>query len=197
MKVILTEKVSALGNVGEIVNVSQGHARNYLIPNGLAVLADNTNQKQVAHHEKCLAKKVAEEKAVATDAKKKIDALTLELSKKVGADGKLFGSVTNTEVAKILAEKGIEIERRLIIIEKAIKSVGTHEVVVKLFSGVEATLKINVVMDEKQAAEMKAKAEAAEKKAAERKAAAAEKKESDEESEESTEEAAEEEKSEE
>ncbi len=172
MKVILTDRVKSLGSVGEVVNVSQGYGRNYLIPNGFAVIADDSNKKQAAHHEKMLAKKVEAEKAEAVALKGKIEGLTLELVKKVGGSGKLFGTVTNAELAKELGNKGIEIERRLITLDP-IKALGSYDVKTKLFKDVEATFKVNVVIDPKQAEELKAKQEAIAKKA-EQKASASE-----------------------
>ncbi len=172
MKVILTEKVPALGNVGEILNVSAGYGRNYLIPNKFAVLADEGNKKQIAHYQKQLAKKVSEQKASAESAAAKMSNITLTLVKKVGASGRLFGTVTNTELAKELGKKGIDVERRLIVIETPIKSIGSYEVKAKLFKDVEATFKVNVEIDPKQAEEMKKKQELAEQKAAEKKAKA-------------------------
>lgn len=164
MKVILTDNVKTLGNVGEIVNVSTGHARNYLIPNKLAVLADSSNTKQMEDYQKMLAKKVAEAKKEAEDAAKKLSGLTITLEKKIGGSGKLFGAVTTAEVADELAKKGVEVERRVIILDN-IKGLGTYDVKVKLFKGVDATFKLKIEMDAKQAEEMKAKQAAAEKKA--------------------------------
>jgi large subunit ribosomal protein L9 len=171
MKVILTERVNTLGSVGEVVNVSQGYARNFLIPGGLAVLADESNKKQAAHHDKMLAKKVAAEKAAAVELKGKIEGLTLELVKKVGGTGKLFGTVTNAELAKELENKGIVVERRLISLAP-IKALGSFDVKAKLFKDVEASFKVNVIIDPKQAEEIKAKQEAAAKKAEEKALAA-------------------------
>ncbi len=171
MKVILTDRVKSLGNIGEIVNVSQGFARNYLIPNKLAKLADEANAKQMADYQKMLAKKVAEEKAAAEADAKKISGLTISLVKKIGGNGRLFGTVTNTELAAELEKQGVTIERRLITIDTPIKALGEYEVVAKLFKGVEATFKVKVEIDPKQAEELKKKQAAAEKK----KAAAAEK----------------------
>lgn len=164
MKVILTETVKTLGNVGETVNVSTGHARNFLIPNKLAVLADSSNKKQMEDYQKMLAKKVAESKKEAEDTAKKLSGLTITLEKKIGGSGKLFGTVTTSEVADELAKKGVEVERRVIILDN-IKGLGTYDVKVKLFKGVEATFKLKVEMDAKQAEEMKAKQEQASKKA--------------------------------
>ncbi len=157
MKVILNTKVEALGNVGEIVNVSPGYARNYLIPNEFAVIADESNTRQMTHYKKMLAKKVSEEKATATALKSKVDGLVLEIVKKVGASGKLFGAVTNTEISKELSKQGLEIERRLISLAAPIKGLGTFDVKIKLFSDVEGLFQVKVVMDPKQAEELKAK----------------------------------------
>ncbi|MBL6991191.1 MAG: 50S ribosomal protein L9 [Bacteriovoracaceae bacterium] len=169
MKVILTENISTLGNVGEMVNVSKGHARNYLIPNNFAVLADETNKKQFEDNKRRLALKIAEEKNKALEIKKKIDGQTLELTKKVGGNGRLFGTVTNTELAKEFSEKGVEIDRRQISIEKPIKTLGSFEVKAKVFTDVEAVFNVKVAMDPKQAQEEKAKQAAAAKRASEKK----------------------------
>lgn len=161
MKVILTEKVPTLGNVGEIVNVSPGYARNYLIPNRFAVLADSGNKAQLDHYNKMLAKKVAEEKTSAQALAKKLNGLNLQLIKKVGANGKLFGTVTTSELAKELETKEISVERRTLILDNPIKALGSYNVKAKLFSGVEAEFSVSVEIDPKQAEELKKKAEAA------------------------------------
>lgn len=161
MKVILTEKVKSLGSVGEIVNVSAGFGRNYLIPNRFAVLADDSNKAELAHHQKALAKKMDAEKNEALDLKKKIDGLTFEMIKKVGGSGKLFGTVTSADLVKELEGKGVTVEKRVISIENPIKSLGTHAVKVKLFSGVEAAFTVKVSMDPAQAEEIKKKQELA------------------------------------
>lgn len=174
MKVILTEKVPALGNIGEIVNVSAGYGRNFLIPSKKAVLCDDSNKKTLENEQKRLAKKMAEEKSAAEAVKAKLDGVTLELVKKVGGNGNLFGTVTNAEISKELATNGIEIERRIITIENPIKTLGSFDVKAKLFKDVEATFKVKVEMDPKQAEEFKKKQEAAAKKKAAKAAAPAE-----------------------
>lgn len=161
MKVILTEKVPSLGNVGEVVNVSAGHARNFLIPNQKAVLADESNKAQMNHMNKMLAKRVGAEKSAADAVAKKLNGMNIDLIKKVGANGKLFGAVTTAELSKILAEKGIEVEKRVLSVDNPIKSVGSYTVKAKLFSGVEAEFSVKVEMDPQQAEELKKKAEAA------------------------------------
>jgi large subunit ribosomal protein L9 len=170
MKVILTEKVRALGNIGEIVNVSPGFGRNYLVPNRLAVLADEGSKKQQVHNEKMLAKKIAGEKQGALTAKSKIDGITIEMIKKVGGSGKLFGTVTSADLAKELEKKDVLVEKRMITAENAIKSLGVFDVKVKLFKDVEAMFKVKVIIDPKQAEEMKLKQEEAARQKAENKA---------------------------
>ncbi len=168
MKVILTEKVKTLGNIGEIVNVSEGYARNFLIPNKFAKLADEGNSKQMADYQKMLAKKVAEERSAAEELAKKVSGVTVNLVKKIGGNGRLFGTVTNAELSKELEKLGAMVEKRLITIENPIKTLGEYDIVAKLFKGVEAVFKVNVEIDPKQAAEMKKKQEAAAKKKASR-----------------------------
>lgn len=180
MKVILTERVQTLGNVGEIVNVSAGYARNYLMPNGFARLADDSNKKLLAAQQKSLAKKVQAQKDAAIAVKKQLESLgTLELIKKVGANGKLFGTITTAELSKELENKGLNVERRLLHLESQIKGLGTFNVKAKLFADVEATFKIKVAIDPKQAEELKKAQEEAVKAAEARKKAAAEAKAND------------------
>jgi len=160
MKVILTEKVPTLGNVGEVVNVSAGYARNFLIPGEMAVVADDSNKAQMDHFNKMLGKKVEEQKQAALGVKKQLDGLTLTFVKKAGADGRLFGAVTTVELSKELATKGVEVERRTLTLEKPIKAIGAYKVAAKLFDGVGAEFDVKVEMDPKQAEELKKKAEA-------------------------------------
>ncbi len=157
MKVILTKKVPSLGNIGEIVNVSQGFGRNFLFPQGLAVLADDSHKNQLENEKRRLAKKMNEVRDHALAQKNEIDKISLELVRKVGPNGKLFGMVTTSELSKILDEKGIQVEKRLITLSAPIKSLGSYKGSVKLFSDVEAVFKIKVVMDPEQAKEMKEK----------------------------------------
>lgn len=169
MKVVLTDKVKSLGSIGEIVNVSEGYARNFLIPQRKAKLADEGNEKQMADYQKMLAKKVVEEQTEAKELGEQIKKTTLTLIKKIGGNGKLFGSVTNADVAKELEKQGVIVERRMISIPTPIKTLGTFDVEAKLATGVEVTFPINVEIDPKQAAEMIKKQEAAAKRKAEKK----------------------------
>ena len=169
MKVVLLEKVKSVGNVGDIVKVTAGHARNFLIPNGLAVFADEGSEKSMSQQQKMLQKKISEEKAVAVAMKGKLDGVVLEFVKKVGMNGKLFGSITSTELSAELNGRDIEVERRQLIIENPIKGIGTFNVKAHLFEGVDANFQVKVVMDPAQAEEMKAKQAAAQKRAEKKK----------------------------
>src|SRR4051812_43174746 len=127
MKVILTEKVKALGTIGEIVNVSAGFARNYLLPRKFAVLLDEKNANVLKDKQKALAKKISGEKTAAEAVKKKLEGQTVELIKKVGTNGRLFGAVTSQDLAREVEKKlGVQIERRLFQFDGSIKSLGTY-----------------------------------------------------------------------
>lgn len=173
MKVILTEKVKALGTVGEIVNVSAGYARNFLFPKKFAVLADEKNSNVLKDQQKALAKKVAAEKDAATAVKKKLDGITVELIKKVGSNGRLFGAITSQDIAKELETKhGVSIERRLLQFDGSIKALGTYDVKAKLFADVVASFKLKVAMDAAMAEQLKKEQAEAQRRNAEKKAKA-------------------------
>jgi large subunit ribosomal protein L9 len=172
MKVILTEKVKALGTIGEIVNVSAGFARNYLFPNKFALLADDKNSNILKDKQKALAKKIGAERDAALAVKKKLEGMTVELIKKVGANGRLFGAVTSQEISKELEKQGVQVERRLLTVDGSIKSLGTYDVKAKLFNDVTATFKLKVAIDAAMAEQLKKEQAEAQKRNAEKKAKA-------------------------
>jgi len=172
MKVILLEKVKNLGNIGQIVSVAEGFARNYLMPRKLALLADAKNANVLKDRQKALAKKIQAEQASAVAVKAKLDGLTLEMIKKVGQNGKLFGSVTTLDISKELETKGIHVERRLISVEGSVKSMGTYDCKARLFGNdVVANFKLKIMIDPVQAEELKKAAAEAAKRNAEKKKA--------------------------
>ncbi|MBW1646069.1 MAG: 50S ribosomal protein L9 [Deltaproteobacteria bacterium] len=166
MKVILQEPVDRLGNVGDVVNVANGYARNYLIPTGLAIEANEGNVKYLAHHQRVLEKKRARLQAKGEELRKRIEAVQLEFARKVGEKGKLFGSVTNKDIADALLERGIEVDRRKIELTEPVKSTGTFAAVVALQPGIAAEISFKVVNEnpeeEVEAAESVAEAAAGE-----------------------------------
>ena len=145
MKIILTESVSSLGNVGDIVNVSPGYARNYLLPNSLCIVADESNQKQLAHYKKMLASRVVEEEKAAVEMAKQIDGMELEFTRKVGSGGKIFAPVTTGILSKEFATKEIQVAKKTISLEKPIKMPGVFKATVKVFKNIEADFTIKVV----------------------------------------------------
>jgi len=148
MKVILKQNVPSLGKAGDVVKVSDGHARNLLIPKGLAVEADDKNIRAVEYEKKNAQQKVLKEKALARELAGRLSELTLTLARKVGDQHKIFGSVTPKDIEAALKEKGFDIDRKMIVHDEQIKSLGEFKVKIKLIPGVEAELKLHVVGEE-------------------------------------------------
>ena len=152
MDVILTENVKNLGTIGEAVKVKPGYGRNYLVPQGLAVEASEAKLKEVEHHKRQLNRKAEKLSQEAADVKARIEAVECTFVHKASEEGKLFGSVTTKEIAEALAAKGIEVDRRKILLDQPIKDLGMHEVDIKLNAGVNASIKVSVVSEEAHAA---------------------------------------------
>lgn len=148
MNIILTENVEGLGNIGDLVKVKPGYARNYLVPRGLAVEANTRNVKELEHQKRQLERKMQKVTQAAELVKGKVEAVSCELALRAGEEGKLFGSVTSMELGAKLAEAGIEVDRKKIQLDEPIKALGEYEVPVKLDAGVVATLKVTVVAAE-------------------------------------------------
>lgn len=144
MKVILKADVKSLGKSGELVNASDGYARNFLIPKGLAIEANATALNEFKNKQKAEKFHKAEELKAAQELAARIEGKTVKLTAKAGANGKLFGSVTSKDVAeKVKAEFGEEIDKRKIVIED-IKSFGTYEAEIKVYPSVTAKIYVNV-----------------------------------------------------
>ena len=141
IQVILREDVAHVGSLGDLVSVKPGFARNFLLPRGLAVVASDRQKNRVEHEKKVLESRVAKLKKGADELKGRLDAVTLSISKAAGENEKLFGSVTAMEVEALLKEKGFDISRKQLVLGDHIKSLGTHEVPVKLHRDVTATIK--------------------------------------------------------
>lgn len=145
MKVILNHDVDSLGRVGDIVNVRNGYARNFLLPRGLCMQANEENQAALAHHKRILDKKRAAMLAEAKKAAAAIEKTSVTVTKQVGEDEKIFGSVTTAELEQLLAAEGIKVSRKDITILDDIKKVGVYAAQVKLHSDVSAKFKVWVV----------------------------------------------------
>lgn len=145
MKVILKKKVDKLGISGDIVNVSEGYARNYLIPRDLGMIADEKNVKALNHQKKVIQSHINSQRKEAEILAEKISALSCTISKKVGEEEKLFGSVTTADIEEALVKEGFTISKKDIVIAEPIKALGVYTVLVKVAPGVESNLKVWVV----------------------------------------------------
>jgi len=144
MKVILKENIDTLGNIGDIVKVAPGYARNYLIPKGYAIEATTRNAKALEHAKRQMEYKKNKVRELAKNLAEKIEASPLTLEHHAGEGDKLFGSVTNMELAESLKKSGLDIDRKRILLAEPIKHLGEFEVPVKLHPEVTATLKVIV-----------------------------------------------------
>jgi large subunit ribosomal protein L9 len=149
MKVILVEDLKGTGKRGDIVEVKEGYGRNFLIPKGLALPAVEGNVARLEHIVKTVASRKAKELKTAEEIKARLEEITVHVKKKVGLDGKLFGSVTHKEIAEgIKTLVGLAIDRKQVKIDEAIKMTGAFTVEVHLGQGVNAAVKIEVEANE-------------------------------------------------
>ncbi len=148
MKVILREDVQGVGNIGDVLEVAPGYARNYLLPRSKAVEATGRNLKSVDHAKRVIAEKAKKEKAAVEEYAKKVSATAVTITVQVGKDDKLFGSVTTKDIAEALAAQGIAVDKRTIHLDHPIKGLGTVAVPVKLHSQVTATVSVTVTKAE-------------------------------------------------
>jgi large subunit ribosomal protein L9 len=144
MKVILREDVENLGRGGELVEVKPGYGRNYLLPRGLAVVANPKNIREIDHQKAVASAKAAKMKASAEALAKRLSDTPLTLRRKAGEQDKLFGSVTAIDLAEALAQRGLDIDRRSIDLREPIKTLGDFEVPVKLHHEVVGKVKVKV-----------------------------------------------------
>lgn len=145
MKVILKENVDSLGKAGEIIKVADGYARNFLIPKGLAVEASSWSMKAMEHEKSRIMKKIEAERKKAEALVEKMRGVTCTISRRVGEQDKLFGSVTTKDIETALNEQGIEVERKMIVLEEPIKSLGEFPVKIKFQPGISAEIQVIVV----------------------------------------------------
>ena len=143
VKLILAEGVHNLGESGDLVSVKPGYARNYLLPQGKAILATESRVKELEHNQRIVAEKAAKELKDLQGAKKRLEGLKLETSARAGDEGKLFGSVTSAHVAELIAAEGFDIDKRRVSVD-TIKSIGEHSVEVKLHRDIVAEVKLVV-----------------------------------------------------
>ncbi len=144
MKVILLQDVKGKGKKGQMLEISDGYARNFLLPRKLAVEATPDAINTMRMNDKATAERIAREKAEALEISKKLRAMTLTVTAKGGGAGRLFGSVTNQEIADALAKNGVTLDKRKIVISDPIKAVGTYTVTCKLGYEISAPLTVKI-----------------------------------------------------
>ena len=147
MEVILRQHVDNLGRRGEIVKVADGYARNYLLPRKLALPATVGNKQHVERERKIFEAREAEERGQAEAIAARLTALTISIARRVGDTEQLYGSVTASDIAEFLKEKGFEVDRRKLILPEPIKSLGEHDVPLKLHREVTVPLKVHVTRE--------------------------------------------------
>jgi large subunit ribosomal protein L9 len=147
MKIILRQDHEKLGEAGEIINVKPGFARNYLIPQGLAMSASPQNKKRFENEKKQMNWRKEKEKRTAEELAKELENVSCTITVQVGEEDKLFGSVTSQHIAESLHTQGYELDKRKIVLEEPIKSLGIYSVPIKLYQDVEAKVKVWVVKE--------------------------------------------------
>jgi large subunit ribosomal protein L9 len=145
MKVILKQNVPSLGKAGDLIKVHDGYARNLLIPKGLAIEANEKNIKNFEHEKKNILQKAEKEMKSAQDQAAKLADVSITIARKVGDQDKIFGSVTSKDIELALKEKGYDIDKKTILHDEQIKSLGEFKVKIKISAGIETEIKLNVV----------------------------------------------------
>lgn len=144
VQVILRDDVPNLGGIGDVVRVKPGYARNFLYPRGLAVEANPKNLRVLEHHKRVIAAKADREHKSAEATASRLGGVKLLVRARAGEEGRLFGSVTNIDVERLLAERGFQVERRRILLEEPIKRLGTYPITVQIGRQVRAQIELTV-----------------------------------------------------
>jgi large subunit ribosomal protein L9 len=147
MEIILREDIKGLGYKNDIVTVKPGYGRNYLIPKGIAILANNSNRKMIEENIRQAAHKAEKALKDAQEIAEKMGEIVLEIKTKAGESGKIFGAITALQVADALAAKGFEFDRKKVIVPKNIKEIGEHKAVIDLHKEVHHEITLNVVAE--------------------------------------------------
>mgnify|MGYP001266672138 FL=1 len=145
MEVILLKEYESLGEIGDIINVKPGYARNFLFPKGIAVRFSKRNIARADEQKKTLQKRVERESKANQELMTKLANVEISIEVEVGEEDKMFGSVTNLDIHKALTEKDFQIERQSILLDEPIKTLGVHSVSVKLSSGDKQEIKVYVI----------------------------------------------------
>jgi large subunit ribosomal protein L9 len=148
MEVILQEEVSNLGQIGDIVRVRDGYARNYLLPRGLAIVADRRNLRVLEHQKRVASVKFERQRKASEVMAQQLARVTLVVKARAGEEGRLFGSVTNMDLERLLKDRGFDISRRKILLEDPIKAVGSYTVAIQIARDMQAAISVTVEPEE-------------------------------------------------
>ncbi|MCW5891816.1 MAG: 50S ribosomal protein L9 [bacterium] len=144
VELILRDDVPNLGKIGDVVRVKPGYARNFLLPRGLAVEASSKNLRVLEHQKRVIAVKAERDRKDAEARAKQVEGITLTVQARAGDEGRLFGSVTNIDVERLLAARGVHVDRRRIELDEPIKQLGTYSIAVGIGRDVRATIQLTV-----------------------------------------------------
>lgn len=147
MKVILTETIESLGIIGSEVKVADGYARNYLLPQKKAVLASQANRNMLKQEKARFELQIAKEKAFAQEMAARLEGISCTIAAKVSDETRLYGSVTERDILKALADKGVEIEKHMLLLSEPIKNTGTYNIPVRVYADVEPEIIVEVVAE--------------------------------------------------
>ncbi len=147
MKIILREDVGNIGKIGDIIDVSDGYARNYLLPKKLAIEANKKNIREFEHYKNAMLRKAEKVRKASQSVADSLAATTLTIKATAGTDGKLFGAVTNIDIVQALKAEGFEIDRKKISLEEPIRRLGTHSATIKLHPEIFSQVSIEVIAD--------------------------------------------------
>jgi large subunit ribosomal protein L9 len=147
MQVILTEDVHNLGKIGDLVTVKVGYGRNFLLPRKLAIVASVKNKARLEHEKRLVSHQLSKARTDAETIKKRLGDLSITIARKVGEQDKLYGSVTALDIAQALADEGISLDRRKILLNEPIKALGVYQVPVRLQADISGEVKVWVVAE--------------------------------------------------
>ncbi|MFZ2631843.1 MAG: 50S ribosomal protein L9 [Desulfosalsimonadaceae bacterium] len=147
MEIILKETIEPLGIIGSEVKVKDGYARNYLIPQGKAVIATQQNRNVLAQQKAKLDLQIAKERATAEEMAKKLEGIVCRLTAKVADEGRLYGSITVREIEEALAAQGIVVEKRMILLKEPIKDIGTYAIPIRIYKDIEPKISLEVAAE--------------------------------------------------
>ena len=147
MKLILKETIETLGIIGSQVDVANGYARNYLLPQGKAVLDTPQNKKILGQQKKKFDLQIAKERKIAEEMGEQLKDVSCKITARVSDEGQLYGSVTSRDIAKALGDQDIQVEKRMILLAEAIKQIGTYKVPIRVYADGEPEITVEVVPD--------------------------------------------------